>query len=178
MKKLLLVIDMQNDFITGALGSPPAQAIVPAVKAKIAEYRKNGDKIIFTRDTHGADYMETQEGKFLPVPHCIEGTQGHLITAELDSDGCEVFDKPNFGSLELAERVASGNYEEIELCGLCTDICVVSNALILKARLPEVKINVDPDCCAGVSEESHKAALITMKMCQVGCVVPGAPQEE
>jgi len=178
MKKLLLVIDMQNDFITGALGSPQAQAIVPAVKAKIAEYKKNNYAIIFTRDTHGTDYMETQEGKFLPVPHCIEGTGGHLIAAELDSDGCEVFDKRSFGSLELAELTASGNYDEIELCGLCTDICVVSNALILKARLPEVKISVDAACCAGVSEESHNAALITMKMCQVGCVVPGAPQEE
>ncbi|MDR2532990.1 MAG: cysteine hydrolase [Oscillospiraceae bacterium] len=167
MKKLLLVIDMQNDFITGALGSSQAQKIVPAVSAKIEEYRRNGGKIIFTRDTHGADYLSTQEGKFLPVPHCIEGTEGHLITAELNTNDCEVFDKPNFGSLELAQKATDGNYDEIELCGLCTDVCVVSNALILRARLPEVKIKVDAGCCAGVSAESHNAALLVMKMCHV-----------
>ncbi|MCL2018306.1 MAG: cysteine hydrolase [Oscillospiraceae bacterium] len=167
MKKLLLVIDMQNDFITGTLGSDKAQEIVEAVKLKTDEYRKNGDAIIFTRDTHTADYMKTQEGRLLPVPHCIEGTDGHLITPELETEGCEIINKCSFGSLELAEYIAAKNYEEIELCGLCTDICVVSNALILKARLPEVKITVDQSCCAGVSEESHKAALLTMKMCHV-----------
>lgn len=167
MKKLLIVIDMQNDFITGSLGSRAAAAIIPAVDKKIGEYRKNSDDIIFTRDTHSENYSETLEGKFLPVPHCIEGTKGHLIANDFDTDGCRILDKPNFGSLELAQFAAQGEYDEIELCGVCTDICVVSNALILKAKLPETIITVDALCCAGVSDESHKAALVTMKMCQV-----------
>ena len=170
MKKLLIVVDMQNDFITGALGSPQAQAILSNVKAKIEHYRENGDKVLFTRDTHYNNYLATQEGKYLPVAHCIEGTKGHLIADGSDADSCEVFDKPTFGSLKLAEWAAKGNYSEIELCGLCTDICVVSNALILKAQLPETAITVDARCCAGVTEESHKAALLTMKMCQVNIV--------
>jgi len=167
MKKLLIVVDMQNDFITGTLGSPQARRILPAVKAKIEQYRQDSHKIIFTRDTHYDNYMSTQEGRYLPVIHCAEGTKGHLITSGIDTGGCEIFDKPTFGSLELAERAAEGNFDEIELCGLCTDICIVSNALILKARLPETKISVDARCCAGVSQESHKAALLTMKRCQV-----------
>jgi len=167
MKKLLIVVDMQNDFVTGALGSPQAQQIVPNVKAKIEEYRRNGDKVIFTRDTHNDDYLATQEGQYLPVIHCVEGTEGHLIVDGLGADGCEIFDKPNFGSLELAEHLAAGGFNEIELCGLCTDICVVSNALILKAGLPEAKITVDARCCAGITSESHNAALLTMSMCQV-----------
>ena len=167
MKKLLIVVDMQNDFVTGALGSARAQQIVLRVKARIEEYRQSGDSVLFTRDTHSENYLETQEGKYLPVEHCIKGTYGHLLIDALDPGGCEVFDKRSFGSLELAELVASGGFDEIELCGLCTDICVVSNALILKAGLPEVKISVDARCCAGVTEESHEAALLTMKMCQV-----------
>jgi len=165
MKKLLIVIDMQNDFITGALGSPQAVQILPNVIAKVAQYRQNGDAVLFTRDTHQHDYLTTQEGRRLPVSHCIEGTTGHAIADGLNTYGCGVFDKPTFGSLELAE-LADG-FDEIELCGLCTDICVVSNALILKARLPEVNISVDSTCCAGVTEESHRAALLTMRMCQV-----------
>lgn len=169
MKKLLIVVDMQNDFITGALGSSQAENILPKVKAKIEEYNKNNDKIIFTRDTHYGNYLKTQEGKYLPVPHCIAGTDGHLIASCLNTDGCKVFDKPTFGSLALAEQIAevAKDIGEIELCGLCTDICVVSNALILKARFPETKITVDASACAGVTPESHKAALLTMKMCQV-----------
>ena len=170
MKKLLIVIDMQNDFITGALGSPQAQAILPSVKAKIESYRQRGDNVLFTRDTHYENYMETQEGKCLPIPHCIEGTEGHLISDMLDTGGSKVFDKPTFGSQELAKQAAEGGYGEIELCGLCTDICVVSNALILKAQLPETPITVDSGCCAGVTEESHKAALLTMQMCQINVV--------
>ena len=195
MKKLLIVVDMQNDFITGALGSPQAQHIVPAVTAKIEQYRQNGDVVLFTRDTHQDNYLETQEGRYLPVVHCIEGTEGHaiagglvtaglntkgLVTAGLDTNGLsangslanggEVFDKPTFGSLELASLVAKGGFDEVELCGLCTDICVVSNALILKAQLPETKITVDARCCAGVSEESHNAALLTMETCQVNVI--------
>ena len=167
MKKLLIVVDMQNDFVTGTLGSPQAQLILSNVKAKIESAKHNGDKIIYTRDTHCDDYLSTQEGQYLPVLHCIKGTEGHLIVDGLDAADCEVFDKPNFGSLELAKKAAAGNYDEIELCGLCTDICVVSNALILKAQLPETKITVDQSCCAGVTEESHNAALLTMKMCQI-----------
>jgi len=167
MKKLLLVIDMQNDFVTGTLGSAQAQSIITNVETKINEYKISGNDIIFTRDTHKDNYLDTQEGRRLPVAHCIEGTDGHLIAPGLDSCGCKVFDKPNFGSLDLAKKVAEGNYDEIELCGLCTDICVVSNALILKAQLPETLITVDASCCAGVTKESHNAALLTMKMCQV-----------
>ncbi|MCL2010740.1 MAG: cysteine hydrolase [Synergistaceae bacterium] len=172
MTKLLIVVDMQNDFITGSLGSPQAERIVPDVKAKIEEYKRNGNKVIFTRDTHYDGYLTTQEGRHLPVPHCIHGTQGHLTSSELDADGCEVFDKTSFGSLELAKKIAglAQDIDEIELCGLCTDICVVSNALILKAQLPETKVTVDARCCAGVTENSHKAALLTMKMCQVNVI--------
>jgi len=167
MKKLLIVIDMQNDFITGALGSPQAEKIVPNVKAKAEDYKRNGDKIIFTRDTHYDNYLATQEGKYLPVEHCISGTKGHQIASELNTDGCEVLDKTTFGSLDIAKKIAAEEFDEIELCGLCTDICVVSNAIILKAQFPETKITVDANCCAGVTDESHKAALLTMRMCQV-----------
>ncbi|MCL2670891.1 MAG: cysteine hydrolase [Clostridiales bacterium] len=172
MKKLLIVVDMQNDFITGSLGSAQAQAILPAVQAKIAAYKQSGGGVLFTRDTHDDNYLSSQEGRCLPVPHCIAGTEGHAIAVGLDTTGCELFDKPNFGSLELAAQVAANGYDEIELCGLCTDICVVSNALILKARLPETKIRVDAACCAGVTEESHRAALLTMEFCQVEVLRP------
>ncbi|MDR0964120.1 MAG: cysteine hydrolase [Clostridium sp.] len=167
MKKLLIVVDMQNDFIDGSLGTDMAQAIVSNVKAKIQAYKAKGDAVLFTRDTHPENYLETREGTYLPVAHCIKGTNGHRIFRELDTTDCEIFDKPTFGSLELAKHVAEGGYDEVELCGLCTDICVVSNALILKAQLPEAEISVDGACCAGVTVESHKAALLTMKMCQV-----------
>ena len=170
MSKLLIVVDMQNDFITGTLGSPQAQQILPNVKEKINAYNQKGDKVIFTRDTHNDNYLTTLEGHYLPVVHCIEGTDGHLIAEGLSGDGSEIFNKPNFGSLELAKHVSEGGFDEIELCGLCTDICVVSNALILKAQLPETKITVDARCCAGVTEESHNAALLTMKMCQVNVI--------
>ncbi|MDR0469874.1 MAG: cysteine hydrolase [Peptococcaceae bacterium] len=170
MEKLLIVVDMQNDFISGSLGSLQAQQILSHVKAKIEGYAQSDGTIIFTRDTHQDNYLTTQEGQYLPVAHCIEGTAGHLIADNLDTAGCEVFDKPNFGSLELAKKVAEGGFDEIELCGLCTDICVVSNALILKAQLPETKVTVDARCCAGVTVESHHAALLTMKMCQVNVI--------
>ena len=167
MKKLLIVVDMQNDFITGALGTPQAESALPNVIRKIGSCRENGYTVIYTRDTHHEDYLATQEGRRLPVEHCIEGTRGHAIADGLDTAGCVVLDKPSFGSMELAELAAQGGYGEIELCGLCTDICVVSNAIILKARLPEINVVVDASCCAGVTNESHKAALLTMKMCQV-----------
>jgi len=167
MKKLLIVVDMQNDFITGALGSPQAEKILPLVKKKIEKRKASGYHVLFTRDTHHDDYLSTQEGRLLPVVHCVEGTYGHEIAGELDMYCSTVFDKPDFGSIKLADIVAAGSYDEIELCGLCTDICVVSNALILKARLPEAKVTVDASCCAGTTEEGHNAALLTMKTCQV-----------
>lgn len=166
MKKTLIVVDMQKDFVDGALGSKEAVAIVENVKAKIAEYRKNGDEVIFTRDTHQADYMSTNEGKYLPVEHCIEGTEGWKIIPELEVMDAVVINKPTFGYLNWKDYPL----EEVELIGLCTDICVVSNALIIKAQFPEIKVSVDASCCAGVTPESHAAALTTMKMCQVEVV--------
>ena len=170
MKKLLIVVDMQNDFVTGTLGSKQAESILPKVRAKVEYFKANGDEIVFTRDTHYDDYLTTQEGRLLPVAHCISGTEGHKIVDGLNTDGRKVYDKPTFGSLLLAEEIAEGMYEEIEICGLCTDISVVSNALILKAHVPETKITIDASCCAGSSEEGHKAALLTMQSCQVNII--------
>lgn len=166
MKKTLIVVDMQNDFIDMALGTKEAVAIVPKVKEKINAYRENGDEIIYTRDTHGENYLETPEGKKLPVPHCIKGTQGWQIADGLYVDGCRIIDKPNFGWPHWNEM----ELEEVELIGLCTDICVVSNALIIKATFPDADIKVDKSCCAGVTPESHNAALITMQMCQINVI--------
>ena len=166
--KILCVIDMQNDFIDGALGTKEAEAIVQNVKEKIELYRKNGDTVIFTRDTHTEDYMNTQEGRKLPVPHCIKGSNGWEISALLDTEGSVIIDKPTFGSYELSDYIASlTDVEEIEFVGLCTDICVISNAMLLKARLTEAPITVDSSCCAGVTPESHLNALSAMKMCQI-----------
>lgn len=163
MKKTLIVVDMQNDFIDMALGTAEAVAILPRVKAKIGQYAENGDEIIFTRDTHGSDYLQTPEGKKLPVEHCIRGTRGWEIADGLYVDGCKIIDKPNFGWPHWDREVL----EDVELVGLCTDICVVSNALIIKAMFPEARVRVDSACCAGVTPESHEAALATMKMCQI-----------
>ena len=170
MKKTLIVIDMQNDFIDGALGTKEAQAIVPNVKKKIEEYKARGDEVIFTRDSHLEDYLETNEGKHLSIEHCIFNTHGWEITNELDTTGCIYVDKYSFGWTGWRQFVEFFDFEEIELVGLCTDICVVSNALILKAQFPEIDITVDASCCAGVTPESHKAALLTMKMCQINVI--------
>ena len=160
--KYLIVVDMQVDFVTGSLGSKLAEAIVPNVVEKV----KNFDgKVIFTRDTHFADYMQTQEGKNLPVEHCIKDTDGWQICDELKPYVNEVVDKITFGSIDLPQMITDA--DEIELCGLCTDICVISNAMILKATFPEVKITVDSKCCAGVSVESHNTALDAMKTVQI-----------
>lgn len=167
MKKTLIVVDMQNDFIDGALGTKEAQAIVPNVKKKIEEYKSRGDEIIFTRDTHFNNYLETNEGKHLPVEHCIRDTHGWQISDNIGNCvGHPVIDKITFGY----DRWTMYYFEEIELVGLCTDICVVSNALILKALFPEINITVDASCCAGVTPESHQAALTTMKMCQINII--------
>ena len=164
MKKTLIVIDMQNDFIDGSLGTKEAQAIVPHVKAKIAKYQENGDQIIFTRDTHQKDYLQTQEGRNLPVEHCIEGTHGWEISKEVDLPECLHLNKDTFGSKDLYRHVSG---EEAEIIGLCTGICVISNALLLKAFYPEMKITVDASCCACVTPDSHNNALEAMKLCQI-----------
>ncbi len=163
MKKTLIVVDMQKDFIDGALGTKEAIAIVDAVKAKIEEYRANGDEVLFTRDTHQQDYLTTNEGRHLPVVHCVEGTDGWQIWEGLCRPEDKIIDKPTFGFLGWDRYT----FEEVELVGLCTDICVVSNALVIKAMFPESKVSVDAACCAGVTPASHEAALTTMKMCQV-----------
>ncbi len=166
MKKTLIVVDMQNDFIDGSLGTKEAQSIVVNVRKKIEKYRANGDEIIFTRDTHTEDYLDTPEGKKLPVIHCVKGTRGWQIADGLAFDGVVIIDKPTFGWTHWDEM----SFDSIELVGLCTDICVVSNALILRAQFPNADICVDASCCAGVTPETHKAALETMKMCQIDVI--------
>ena len=173
MRKILVVVDMQNDFIDGALGTPEAAAIVENVKLKIREYRP--EDIFATMDTHGENYMDTQEGKYLPVPHCIKGSDGWQIRPDIAQllNGARIYEKPTFGSTALAadlKAISEQEEIEIELIGLCTDICVVSNALLLKASMPEVKISVDAACCAGVTPQKHLAALETMRSCQIHVV--------
>ncbi len=169
MQNILVVVDMQNDFIDGALGTKEAIAIVPGVKQKIRDFQ---GKVFFTRDTHGTDYMSTQEGQKLPVPHCIKGTDGWQIHPDLQPL-CQgtLIDKVTFGSSELAALLQAEDQKEpvdsITFIGLCTDICVISNALLAKAFLPEAKIIVDASCCAGVTPESHRNALKAMKVCQI-----------
>lgn len=166
MKRTLIVVDMQKDFIDGSLGTKEAIAIVENVKNKIGRYQAHGDEIIFTRDTHPEDYLNTNEGKNLPVEHCIEGTEGWQIWKGLEVPGAIYIDKPSFGYMNWKDY----NLEDVEIIGLCTDICVVSNALIIKATYPEISVKVDASCCAGVTPESHEAALTTMKMCQIEVV--------
>ena len=169
MQKFLIVVDMQNDFIDGALGTAEAVRIVPAIKEKIEKFE---GRVIFTRDTHGEDYMDTQEGRLLPVPHCIEGSEGWQIRTELDELRKEpAVNKPTFGSTVLGKLLLDENEKEkiesITLIGLCTDICVISNAMLIKAFLPEVPVIVDAACCAGVTPESHANALNAMRACQI-----------
>ena len=169
--KLLSVVDMQNDFLDGTLGTKEAVAIVPNVAEKIKRARDAGWEVVFTRDTHQKNYLQTQEGKNLPVVHCILGSKGWQISDKIDVGKSRIFDKPSFGSLDLADYVATLNdLEEIELVGLCTGICVISNAFILKAKVPEVKITVDSSCCACVTPESHATALSAMRLCQVNII--------
>lgn len=169
-KQILVVVDMQNDFITGALGSEDAGKIVRNVVEVVKAHK---GELYFTRDTHGENYLETQEGKNLPIEHCIKGTEGWEICPELQkfTKGAVIVDKSAFGSMELAEKIkeiaVNNNIDTITLVGLCTDICVISNAIILKAALPEVTVKVLEDCCAGVSEKSHRNALEAMKVCQI-----------
>ncbi len=173
MRKILIVIDMQNDFIDAALGTKEAVAIVDAVKEKIRSYPS--ENVIATMDTHGENYLKTQEGKYLPVPHCIRGSEGWKIRPDIEEllKGAKIYEKPTFGSTALAadlKALSEREEIELELVGLCTDICVVSNALLLKAAMPEVKISTDAACCAGVTPEKHLAALETMRSCQIQIV--------
>lgn len=172
MSKLLVVVDMQVDFVNGALGTKEAEAIVPAVVKKIKEEIAAGSTVVFTRDTHQDNYLSTQEGRNLPVIHCVEGTEGWQLIPELCdlAEGRKIFNKGTFGSIQLAHYAAANSFDAIELIGLCTDICVISNAMILKAALPEVPVSVCAECCAGVTPESHNNALAAMKMCQIGIV--------
>ena len=169
MQKVLVVVEMQNDFIDAALGTKEAVAIVPGVNEKIENF---DGVVLFTRDTHETYYLDTQEGQKLPVPHCIRDTEGWQIRSELDAlRKTEPIDKETFGSTDLAgELVAMNEDNEIKsitFVGLCTDICVISNALLAKASLPEVPIIVDAKCCAGVTPESHENALKAMEACQI-----------
>ena len=191
--KAIVIIDMQNDFIDGVLGTPEAQAIVPVMVERLKELDASDNLILFTKDTHYEDYLETQEGKNLPVPHCIEGTPGWSINKEISSyvDYGSHFAgyssrtirkgrilKPTFGSCELGELIRNlaayngDNFtiDEVILMGVCTDICVISNAMLIKAYCPELKVTVDASCCAGVTPESHKNALAAMKMCQINVI--------
>ena len=171
--KLLIVVDMQKDFIDGSLGTTEARTIVPNVLTKIAAYPP--EAIFVTRDTHAADYLTSCEGRHLPVVHCVDGTPGHALDPKIVAALAAVapdhiLDKPTFGSMELAERLralAGDEATEIELVGLCTGICVLSNAILLKAALPEAEISVDAACCACVTPQSHDTALAAMKLCQI-----------
>lgn len=175
MARILIVVDMQKDFIDGSLGTPEAAAVVRPVN----ELAKNWDgRVLFTRDTHTEEYLDTQEGRRLPVPHCIKGSEGWQLEEELaalqEQEKCPVFDKSTFGSTELARYLAISHItepiDEIVLAGLCTDICVISNAMLIKAYLPEVPVKIAASCCAGVSPESHKRALEAMQVCQIDIV--------
>lgn len=173
MKDILIVIDMQNDFIDGALGSAEARSIVPLVCERVA---RHGGEVYFTRDTHGEDYLGTREGRLLPTEHCIKGTRGWQICDGLlpyasASDG--ITDKPTFGSTELARRVAAeceGDDATVTLIGVCTDICVISNAMLIKAFMPEAEVRVESRLCAGVTPERHERALLAMEACQISVI--------
>ncbi|MCI1209339.1 MAG: cysteine hydrolase [Treponema sp.] len=183
--KILIVVDMQNDFIDGPLGSDAAKKIVKNVSEKVDSFRRSGEPVIFTRDTHTDTYLETLEGKNLPVKHCIKGTDGWQITNKITTTGSTIVDKVTFGSKDLPQAVknaaqrysdshkgakatgSSGVISEIILTGLCTDMCVISNAMVLKTFFPETQISVLAGCCAGVTLERHLTALNAMKSCQI-----------
>ena len=182
MTDILIVVDMQRDFVSGCLGSAEARAIVPAVCERIRRAKEEGTQVVFTLDTHETDYMDTREGRFLPMPHCIRGTEGWALEPDIAKEcarGMISFEKPTFGSTALSHHVAAaagskgcinGKGMTIELCGVCTDICVVSNALLIKAALPEADLIVDASLCAGVAPEKHEAALETMRSCQISVI--------
>ena len=173
MENVLVVVDMQNDFVDGVLGSPEAIRILPAVIEKVKHHE---GMLVYTRDTHEADYLETREGRYLPVPHCIKGTKGWEIKDEIwaASEGktdVVVIDKPTFGSTDLTKALIAWHQQKpidsVTLIGVCTDICVISNAMLIKAALPEIDVAVDAACCAGVTPERHETALLAMSACQI-----------
>lgn len=166
-EKLLVVVDMQKDFIDGALGTKEAQGILPAVRERISLARGSGERIVFTRDTHEQNYLSTQEGKLLPVVHCVRGTDGWQLAEGLCAAGERIFDKPAFGSPELAVYVREEGFSQVELIGVCTDICVISNAILIKSFCPETQVSVRADCCAGATPRGHETALSAMAVCQV-----------
>ena len=171
MKNCLLVIDMQNDFITGPLGSKNAISIVPLVKKRIENAIKNGDDIFFTKDTHDENYLNNMEGKKLPVLHCIKGTYGHDLCDELkpfEKNAKRIFIKQSFGYKDLPKYL--DDYDNIYIVGLCTDICVVSNAILIKVFFPEKNIIVEKNLCAGTSIENHNASLTVMKSCHINII--------
>lgn len=169
MKKLLVVVDMQNDFVTGALGSERAREIAPLIAGKIRAY---DGEVACTMDTHGEDYLSTREGRYLPVSHCVRGTEGWKLCGEVENAVSEhgavkMFEKDTFASDALAEYIRAGHFDEIELVGVCTDICVVSNALAIRTAAENARIIVDGTCCAGVTEDKHRSALDVMQSCQI-----------
>lgn len=172
MQSYLIVVDMQNDFIDGALGTPEARAVVPSVVRRIEAALSEGRKVIFTQDTHQNDYLRTSEGMHLPVPHCINGTEGWRLHPEIAPYAKQIKRKPTFGSIALVDEIHNSANEDgrnldIALCGVCTDICVVSNALLLRAHFPEAALTVYADACAGVTPASHAAALTVLRACHV-----------
>lgn len=174
---VLVVVDMQNDFVSGALGTAEAREIVPHVVGRVVAGLNRGEEVLFTRDTHEAGYLDTQEGRKLPVPHCVRGTEGWEVIEQLREYAAHPIDKPTFGSRYLGallkardedlKKQGKTGVEKVTLVGLCTDICVISNAMLIKAFLPEAEIAVDAKCCAGVTPESHRNALEAMKVCQI-----------
>ena len=167
MKKLLVIVDMQNDFVDGSLAASGGKEAVQCARALIEQERAQGTQIVFTRDLHGDNYLETQEGKRLPVPHCVAGTRGAQIYDGLFVAGAKVFEKGTFASTELARFVLDEHFDEVMFAGICTDICVISNALLVKAYCPEARVAVYASACAGTSKENHLAALQVMKSCQI-----------
>lgn len=173
-ERYLVVVDVQNDFVDGSLGTPEALGIVPRVASKIASFQGT---VLYTMDTHGEDYLSSREGRMLPVPHCVRGTEGWEVPEEvfsaLEARNAERFEKSSFASTALAEHLRAVGARSVELVGLCTDICVVSNALLLRATLPEAEVSVDPSCCAGTTPAMHEEALDVMRSCQVLVMTDG-----
>ena len=167
MKKLLVVVDLQNDFVSGSLKAEGGEEAAVAVRALIERERAQGSEIVYTKDLHGDNYLKTQEGKRLPVPHCIRGTHGAEFADGIYLKGAKVFEKETFASIALAEYARRGNYDEILFAGICTDICVVSNALLVKAYCPQARVAVCSSACAGTTRENHLSALNVMKCCQI-----------
>ncbi|CAK7007411.1 MAG: hypothetical protein DELT_00299 [Desulfovibrio sp.] len=172
MKKLLIVVDMQEDFVHGPLGTAEAQALLPHIERKIRQAKEEGTSLACTMDTHQPEYLQTQEGKKLPVVHCVEGTAGWNLCSGLSAllAGAKMFCKPTFGSIELGEYIREEGFDEVELIGVCTGICVLSNAALIKAYAPEIEIVVDSNLCACVSPQSHQTALRAMELLQVTVV--------